>query len=240
MSISAWEKATQELCHAMIPVHCSKAVPKHSSRRSQQISLKSSGCAEGGGDLKAEADAISEVSTDTPTTLSDGPGPDTPTSDVPVQEEHALKWTNIPSRKKNKSRGSELTPTSMSAKSHSQHAMTKDRPSARREAHPSIKGLPHFKRIEVGIDDDEHFRVVQRLIGPRGKHMQDITNESRGAKVWIIGKGSRSWDDSVGPLMICVGATSGPVFDCAVGLVKDLLDRVFEEKRRFRLRAPRT
>lgn len=181
-----------------------------------------------------EVDAISEASTDTPTTLSDG----TPTSDAAPNEDH--KWTSIPSRKKAKSRGSELTQTPTSVKLQSQQASTQDRPYTRGAAPPCSKGLPFFSRIEVGIDDDDHFRVVQRLIGPRGRHMQDITTESRGAKVWIVGKGSRSWDDSTGPLMICVGAVSAPVFDCAVGLVKDLLERVHAEKQRFRIRASRS
>jgi len=91
------------------------------------------------------------------------------------------------------------------------------------------KGLSHFRRIPVGIEDDRDFRVVQRLIGPRGKHMQDIVVESGGAKVWIIGQGSRSWEDSAGPLTVCVGAASRPVFDIAVTLIQELLDRVHSE-----------
>lgn len=95
------------------------------------------------------------------------------------------------------------------------------------------KGLSYFSRIEVGIEDDSKFRVVQKLIGPRGKHMQDIVNKSKGAKVWIIGRGSRSWEDNVGPLMVCVGATTSAVFDSAVACVQDLLTRVREEHKRF-------
>lgn len=95
------------------------------------------------------------------------------------------------------------------------------------------KGLSHFQRIEVGIDDDDEFHVVRRLIGPKGKHMQDIVTANRGAKVWICGRGSRSWEDSEGPLVICVGASTAPSFDSAVGLVQELLTKVHEEHRRF-------
>lgn len=95
------------------------------------------------------------------------------------------------------------------------------------------KGLPHFDRLEVGIADDPQFRVVQRLIGPRGKHMQDIVDESKGAKVWIIGRGSRSWEDDIGPLMICVGAPSVAVFDVAISLATALLQRVKEDFARW-------
>jgi hypothetical protein len=98
----------------------------------------------------------------------------------------------------------------------------------------SPKGLPHFRKIEVGIEDDSDFRVVQRLIGPRGKYVQDITEKCRGSKVWIIGKGSRSWEDSAGPLVVCVGATTGNEFENAVGLINELLERVRKEHRRFR------
>jgi len=96
------------------------------------------------------------------------------------------------------------------------------------------KGLQHFRKIEVGIPDDPNFRVVQRLIGPKGKHMQDILTKSKGAKIWIIGKGSRSWEDDVGPLVVCVGATSNTAFENAVVAVKDLLARVAEDHRKFR------
>lgn len=95
------------------------------------------------------------------------------------------------------------------------------------------KGLQHFERIEVGIEDDLTFHVVRRLIGPRGRHMQDITSVCRGAKVWICGRGSRSWEDSEGPLVICVGATTAPSFESAVGQVQELLNRVHEEHRKF-------
>lgn len=96
------------------------------------------------------------------------------------------------------------------------------------------KGWPCFQRIEVGIEDDADFRVVQRLIGPRGKFMKDIVKESKGAKVWVIGRGSSSWEDNVGPLQICVGAVSSAIFDSAVSLVQDLLWRVREEHRKPR------
>jgi len=95
------------------------------------------------------------------------------------------------------------------------------------------QGLKYFSRIEVGIEDDSEFRVVQKLIGPRGKHMQDIANKFKGAKVWIIGRGSRSWEDNDGPLMICVGASYSAAFDSAVACVQALLTRLREEHKRF-------
>lgn len=95
------------------------------------------------------------------------------------------------------------------------------------------RGLSHFQRIKVGIEDDPEFRVVQRLIGPRGKNVQDIVSRCNGAKIWIIGKGSRSWEDDAGPLTVCVGATTAPVFDYALGLIQDLLGKVRDDYAKF-------
>jgi len=95
------------------------------------------------------------------------------------------------------------------------------------------RGLSHFQRIKVGIEDDPDFRVVQRLIGPRGKNVQDIVSRCNGVKIWIIGKGSRSWEDDAGPLTVCVGATSATVYDFATGLIQELLGKVRDEHAKF-------
>jgi len=95
------------------------------------------------------------------------------------------------------------------------------------------RGLQFFRKIEVGVEDEPDFRVVSRLIGPKGRHMQDILNEAKGTKIWIIGKGSRSWEDDVGPLIVCVGAGSSMAFETAVRLVEELLGRIKEDHRRF-------
>jgi len=139
-----------------------------------------------------------------------------------------MKWTSVPGKKSKKLRNSDLAPARAS-KSQSQYSGSRDDNS---QYPGKCKGLPHFTRIEVGIEDDNEFRVVQKLIGPRGKHIQDITTESVGSKVWIIGKGSRSWEDAVGPLTICVGATSNSGFETAVGLVSELLERVRDDHRK--------
>jgi len=96
------------------------------------------------------------------------------------------------------------------------------------------KGMSHFVKIEVGIKDDPHFRVVQKLIGPGGKHMKDITAEAPGAKIWMIGKGSRSWEDDVGPLVVCVGSHQSGVFENAIRLVNELVGKVRDEYRKFK------
>mmetsp|Transcript_30868 Transcript_30868/g.70164 ORF Transcript_30868/g.70164 Transcript_30868/m.70164 type:complete len:318 (-) Transcript_30868:59-1012(-) len=184
----------------------------------------------------SDADGISEASTKessgagTPTT----PGtPNTPDGEAPVQE-----WTSISSRKRASQTRSDKRAAAgakgQQVQQASASASTGNDASSAQKYGGKGKGLSHFERIEVGIEDDRDFRVVQRLIGPRGKHMQDITVQCKGAKVWIIGRGSRSWEDSVGPLVVCVGAASRQAFEVATGLVRELLDRVREDHRRFR------
>lgn len=95
----------------------------------------------------------------------------------------------------------------------------------------SPQGLRYFEKVEVGIKDDESFRVVQRLIGPRGKHTRNICDKCPGAKIWIIGRGSRSWEDDSGPLRICVGASTQDTYDSAKCQVLELLERVRAEYR---------
>lgn len=165
-------------------------------------------------------------------------------SSVTPETQEEVKWTSI-AKKKSKPRISDTPATSFSdgklqgvdtngqSQSHSSQDARRDRPAPRPGYPGSPKGLPFFRKIEVGIEDDLEFRVVQRLIGPRGRYMQDITERCRGAKVWIIGKGSRSREDSVGPLMICVGATGLSEFDAAVGHINDLLSWVYKEHRRW-------
>merc|ERR1712178_271471 len=49
----------------------------------------------------------------------------------------------------------------------------------------------HFQKCEVGVADDNTFRVVRRLLGPAGENLKHIIERSKGAKVWICGQGSR-------------------------------------------------
>lgn len=98
-------------------------------------------------------------------------------------------------------------------------------------------------KFPVGIEEDRSFRVVQRLLGPRGTNLRLITAESMGAKVWLCGRGSclpenPETEDLVqrvlmGPLTLCVSAASGPSFGLAVELVQTLLDAVRAEHSEF-------
>jgi hypothetical protein len=66
----------------------------------------------------------------------------------------------------------------------------------------SQSGGPLHHQVEVGIEDDSEFRVVKRLIGPGGEHMQRITETCLGTKVELRGTGTKSLGGSAGPLVL--------------------------------------
>merc|ERR1711865_1294118 len=83
---------------------------------------------------------------------------------------------------------------------------------------------------------DRSFRVVQRLLGPTGENLKHITEESRGAKVWICGRGSRRIEekcDSNGPLTICISADSQSSLQLASELAHDLVRSTHEDYARY-------
>merc|ERR1712032_904348 len=94
------------------------------------------------------------------------------------------------------------------------------------------------RRMDVGIETDCGFGVVGRLIGTAGKNLKQIVSESGGAKVWVATRSSRlpesgKWDESLGPLVVCVCAMSGPSLEIAMGLIRELLATVRKEHEEF-------
>merc|ERR1712183_646058 len=92
-------------------------------------------------------------------------------------------------------------------------------------------------RFPIGIEEDKHFRVVGRLIGPGGERVKQIASES-GAKLRIRGRGSNFREgpeqkESNDPLVMCVSAPGQSSFDCAVAQITELLEIVYEEYREF-------
>lgn len=90
------------------------------------------------------------------------------------------------------------------------------------------------RRLDVGIETDCGFGVVGRLIGTAGRNLKHIVSESGGAKVWVATRSSRlpesgKWDESLGPLVVCVCAMSGPSLETAMGLIRELLATVRKE-----------
>jgi len=233
----------QELCHAMMPM------PRPPCRSERPATTSSSKCF--GGTVASPASCSStnrHVIPDVPETVLEVP----PKAEVEaVPDAAAEAWTSISTkRRKGKavllSEGQQQqqvqqpvpgSPARAAQASHRSSCrappLTDHNAHAPRAEGGKSRGLSHFQRIKVGIEDDPDFRVVQRLIGPRGKNVQDIVSRCNGVKIWIIGKGSRSWEDDAGPLTVCVGATSATVFDVAAGLIQELLGKVRDEHAKF-------
>mmetsp|Transcript_114853 Transcript_114853/g.246824 ORF Transcript_114853/g.246824 Transcript_114853/m.246824 type:complete len:317 (-) Transcript_114853:381-1331(-) len=243
------EAAIKELCHAMAPRAKGMEPIGRAGRRTQRASGAKQGAGAG-----AEVDCISEVSTGVSDheTRASTTGRTASSGSLMPMSPKPTQWKDVPGRKKGKmlvanqsmyhAAPSDASPA-FAAPTPKAKGQQTAQAGSREEAPPQArrndakgKGLSNFTRVEVGIADDRDFRVVQRLIGPKGRHMSDIVAEAKGAKVWIIGRGSRSWEDDEGPLMVCVGAMSSSVFAAAVGLVQELLVKVHREHSKFQPR----
>lgn len=89
----------------------------------------------------------------------------------------------------------------------------------------------------IGIEEDNKFKVTRKVLGPHGRHMKSIA-EASGAKLRLRGRGSGFLEgpeqqESADELMLCVSTTDQAGYDEATRLVRELLERVYEEYRSF-------
>jgi|ERR1712216_173221 len=139
----------------------------------------------------------------------------------------SAEWTQVSSVKKakKKQRASQRAGERASEKNDTAHSS------------PGWADRTFFQKQDVGIDDDIDFRVVRRLLGPSGENLKHITDEVQGAKVWISGKGARltekGQDQESGPLRICIRTTSQSTLCEASALVRDLLQSIHEDYKRY-------
>mmetsp|Transcript_94356 Transcript_94356/g.177598 ORF Transcript_94356/g.177598 Transcript_94356/m.177598 type:complete len:513 (-) Transcript_94356:291-1829(-) len=101
-------------------------------------------------------------------------------------------------------------------------------------AHAKGSGLL-VRRVDVKIEDDADFRVVERLIGVDNENFKFITGET-GAKLILNGRGSphpqpQSFEQE--PLTVCIRAKTSESFEKAVALVEDLLRDVSTDYQEF-------
>eukprot|EP00929_Paragymnodinium_shiwhaense_P112538 TRINITY_DN80796_c0_g1_i1.p1 TRINITY_DN80796_c0_g1~~TRINITY_DN80796_c0_g1_i1.p1 ORF type:complete len:826 (+),score=213.51 TRINITY_DN80796_c0_g1_i1:121-2598(+) len=86
----------------------------------------------------------------------------------------------------------------------------------------------------IGIEQEAEFRVVGRLLGPKGANMKHIAFKSS-AKLRLRGKGSGFLEgaqpkrESTDPLMLCISAATRESYDAAVQLVRQLLEDVHRD-----------
>lgn len=91
----------------------------------------------------------------------------------------------------------------------------------------------------VGIDEEPVFRVVRRLLGPAGKNVKAIAEET-GAKLRLRGVGSKFLEgpeklESTDPLMLCVSTSTEPGYNTAAHMVQEILERIYAEYQEFQL-----
>lgn len=101
------------------------------------------------------------------------------------------------------------------------------------------KATPAFRgRIFVGVEEDDEFHTVKRLIGPAGVNTKSIVKQSGGAKISIRGRGSVFRDvprqdvggeSAEGPLTVYVNASNPKTFELAGELVMELVRRLQQE-----------
>jgi len=100
-------------------------------------------------------------------------------------------------------------------------------------------GGKYLCRLKVGIEEDPHFQVCRRIIGPGGENMKRIigsVSKDGCVKLRLRGRGSKYLEgpedkESSDPLMLCVSATSRKSFDRAAQDVENLLAMIHEDYR---------
>lgn len=106
--------------------------------------------------------------------------------------------------------------------------------SPRQRSPPEVAKQKFTCRFMVGIDNDDDFRVVRRIIGAGGAKMKEIVAKtSDQAKLRLRGKGSGFVErdikaESQEPLQLCISCPSKEGYDTAVQCVEELLKEIYE------------
>lgn len=113
---------------------------------------------------------------------------------------------------------------SQRSRSRSPHASTRVLPEARK----------YTSRFIIGIENEDEFRVVRRIIGSGGAKMKEIVARSGGeAKLRLRGRGSGYVErdtkaESHEPLQLCVSCPNKEGYEIAVRCVEELLRGIYE------------
>merc|ERR1711998_19584 len=89
----------------------------------------------------------------------------------------------------------------------------------------------------IGIEEEPTFRVVRRLLGPGGKNVKAIADET-GAKLRLRGVGSKFLEgphklESTDPLMLCISASTESGYNTASHMVQEILLHIYSEFQEF-------
>jgi hypothetical protein len=93
----------------------------------------------------------------------------------------------------------------------------------------------HQCQILVGIEEDQKFRVVRRVLGSGGENMKNIANDSA-AKLRLRGRGSKFLEgpeqvESTDALMLCISALDKEGFEKAKSAASDLIKGIHQKYR---------
>jgi len=88
-------------------------------------------------------------------------------------------------------------------------------------------------RFDIGIENDDQFRVARRIIGTSGKNMKKIV-KATDAKLRLRGRGSGFLEgaqqrESQEPLQLCISCKTKAGYESAVAQVEALLMEVYQE-----------
>lgn len=98
----------------------------------------------------------------------------------------------------------------------------------------------HQCQFVVGIEEESRFRVVRRIIGVAGANVKFIADQAGPeTRLRLRGHGSKFFEgphyqEAPEPLMLCVSVRNRTAYDIATGLVREQLERVYEEYDAFR------
>lgn len=89
----------------------------------------------------------------------------------------------------------------------------------------------------IGIEECTKFKVVRRLLGPRGQNMKDIAENSE-SKLRLRGRGSKFLEgpeekESTDDLMLCISSQDASGYEVAQKMVRDLLKGIYKDYEAF-------
>lgn len=104
------------------------------------------------------------------------------------------------------------------------------------------KGSSKFQcQIIVGIEEDNKFRVVRRLIGSGGENMKNINQDTQ-ARLRLRGRGSKFLEgdeqqESTDDLMLCITSDDAVGYERAKAMASELIEGIHHSYRSFCIKA---
>mmetsp|Transcript_152332 Transcript_152332/g.283805 ORF Transcript_152332/g.283805 Transcript_152332/m.283805 type:complete len:366 (+) Transcript_152332:83-1180(+) len=130
---------------------------------------------------------------------------------------------------------------------HKGQSMTGKRSRAQANEVSGPGGRSHQKlqcQFIIGIEEENKFRVVRRILGPGGQNMKRIA-DATGAKLRLRGRGSKFLEgteqkESLDDLMLCISSQDEKGYQACVPMVQKILQRIYREYETFCKSAGRT